>query len=77
MPKEGDEREVDPRLEAFWNRFTKLSVNEKRKEVKRLFTLLSKYQKEKEAMISNLYKVHQNEWEIERTLRMIGRRMRG
>ncbi|EKO53936.1 hypothetical protein [Leptospira kirschneri] len=77
IPKEGEAREQDPRLEAFWNRFLKMSVDEKRKVVKRLFAQLGKYKKEKRVAIAVLHKHHQNEMRIERTLRMIGQRMRG
>ncbi|WP_017850283.1 hypothetical protein ACO1KB_02800 [Leptospira interrogans serovar Szwajizak] len=75
--QEVEKSEFDPRLEAYWTRFLTLSLDERRKEVKRLFSQLYKYQREKKARLANLNKAQQNETEIARTLRMIGRRMRG
>ncbi|ULH27670.1 hypothetical protein [Leptospira weilii] len=69
--------ELDLRLEVFWNRFKEMNTKEKRNAVRELFIHLYKSQKQTKELIQTLLSHHQNEVEIERTLRMIGKRMRG
>ncbi|EKR62784.1 hypothetical protein LEP1GSC036_2251 [Leptospira weilii str. 2006001853] len=70
-------RELELRLEVYWNRFKEMSTKEKRNAVRELFVHLYKSQKQTKELIRALLSHHQNEIEIERTLRMIGKRMRG
>lgn len=70
-------RELELRLETFWNRFQGMNIREKRKAVKELFLNLYKSQKQTKKLIQTLLSHCQNEVEIEKTLCMIGKRMRG
>ncbi|UOG33016.1 hypothetical protein MAL01_10130 [Leptospira noguchii] len=75
--REEKENLLDERLEIYWNRFERMSSQEKRKEVKQLFTSLYKTEQKKEATLNDLIEHRHREAELKRTLRMIGERMRG